>query len=213
MNRVQKGGSSLAMARKVDRRGDLRGRLIAAATGRIRSGGLAGLRARDVTSDAGCALGALYTAFSDLDDLIVHVNSATLARLHEAVSEVARRVVEPRERLVALAMAYLKFAREEPALWMSLFEHQMPAGVPVPDGHLAEHAALIEKITEPLAALQPNLRTQELAIRSRTLFSAVHGIVSMGLGNWFVGPGATAVDKELRLLVEAMVSGLQQRSS
>ncbi|TIW14977.1 MAG: hypothetical protein E5V70_05110 [Mesorhizobium sp.] len=39
------------------------------------------MRARDITADAGCALGALYTAFADLDKLILHVNSATLARL------------------------------------------------------------------------------------------------------------------------------------
>ena len=57
------------------RREDLKGRLIEAAQARIQSSGLAGLRARDITADAGCALGALYTAFADLDDLILHVNS------------------------------------------------------------------------------------------------------------------------------------------
>jgi AcrR family transcriptional regulator len=201
------------MAANLDRRADLRSRLVAAATERIRAAGLSGLRARDVTSDAGCALGALYTAFSDLDDLIVHVNSATLARLHEAVNQGAHQTADPRERLVALAMAYLTFARSEPMLWMALFEHQMPAGVPVPDWHLAEHAALMAQIDEPLATLQAKLTAEELAIRSRTLFSAVHGVVSMGLGNWFVGPGTSAVERELRLFVEAMVIGLQQQSS
>jgi hypothetical protein len=33
----------------------------------------------------------------------------------------------------------------------------------------------------------------------------------MALGDWFVGPRA-AVDKELRLFVEAMVIGLQRQS-
>jgi AcrR family transcriptional regulator len=200
------------MVRNIDRRADLRSRLVAAATERIRDGGLAGLRARDVTSDAGCALGALYTAFSDLDDLIVHVNAATLARLRETLDREVRRAADPRARLVALAMAYLSFARREQALWTALFEHRLPEGVPVPDWLLAELAALFEQIAEPLAALQPKLTAGELATRSRTLFSAVHGIVSMGLGEWSVGPGA-AVDRELEVFVEAMVTGLQQESS
>jgi AcrR family transcriptional regulator len=200
------------MVRNIDRRADLRSRLVAAATERIRDGGLAGLRARDVTSDAGCALGALYTAFSDLDDLIVHVNAATLARLRETLDREMRRAADPRARLVALAMAYLSFARREQALWTALFEHRLPEGVPVPDWLLAELAALFEQIAEPLAALQPKLTAGELATRSRTLFSAVHGIVSMGLGEWSVGPGA-AVDRELEVFVEAMVTGLQQESS
>jgi AcrR family transcriptional regulator len=199
------------MAGKIDRRADLRGRLIAAATERIRAGGLTSLRARDVTSDAGCAVGALYTAFSDMDDLIIHVNSATLARLHETLNEGAHGAADPRQRLIALAIAYLKFARREQALWTALFEHRLPAGVPVPDWHLAMGAALIAEIAKPLAALQPKLSANELAVRSRTLFSAVHGIVSMALGDWFVGPRA-AVDKELRLFVEAMVIGLQRQS-
>jgi AcrR family transcriptional regulator len=201
------------MIMNIDRRAELRVRLVAAATDRIRSGGLGGLRARDVTADAGCALGALYTAFSDLDDLILHVNSATLARLRETLERSARASADPRERLVALGMAYLKFARTEQRLWTALFEHRMPAGEPVPDWLLVELAALFDEIAEPLAALQPNLTSKQRAIRSRTLFSAVHGIVSMALGEWSVGPGTSAVDRELRLLVEAMVIGLEKQSS
>jgi len=197
------------MAEKNERRAELKEKLISVATEQIRASGLGKLRARNVTAEAGCALGALYNVFADVDDLIVHVNSRTLARLHEAVSKANEEITEPRTKLVGLAVSYLEFARTEPALWMSLFEHRMPAGASVPEWHLAEHAMLIQQIAEPLAALQPQLSKQQLAVRAKTLFSAVHGVVSMGLGDWFAGPGALAVEGELRLIVNAMVSGLQ----
>lgn len=199
------------MVKNTEGRADLRSRLIAAATERIRACGLASLRTRDVTSDAGCALGALYTAFSDLDDLILQVSAATLAQLRGTLDEAVHGAVSPREKLVALAMAYLEFARMENALWKALFEHRLPAGVPVPAWLTAELTTLIALIAEPLATLQPRLKGEDVATQSRTLFSAVHGIVSMGLGDWSVGPGASGVDTELKRFVEAMVTGFEKQ--
>jgi len=122
-------------AKRDARREDLRGRLIEAARVRIQASGLAGLRARDITADAGCALGALYTAFADLDELILHVNSITLARLGAALQQEATGAAEPRARLKALAKAYLGFARDNRMAWKALFEHRMAPGVPVPEWH------------------------------------------------------------------------------
>ncbi|MDP1576936.1 MAG: hypothetical protein Q8L76_09260 [Cypionkella sp.] len=46
-----------------------------------------GAKARNVTADAGCALGAMYTAFEDLDWLILQVNARILARLGAALRQ------------------------------------------------------------------------------------------------------------------------------
>ena len=62
-----------------DRRQSLRDGLIAAAEQAIAAEGLAGLRARDLARQVGCALGAIYNVFADLDDLIIAANARTLA--------------------------------------------------------------------------------------------------------------------------------------
>ncbi|UVK39834.1 TetR/AcrR family transcriptional regulator [Mesorhizobium sp. AR10] len=191
------------------RREDLRCRLIEAAQARIQSSGLGGLRARDITADAGCALGALYTAFADLDELILHVNSATLARLGAALREEVTSAVEPRAKLKALAKAYLGFARDNRTLWVALFEHRMAPGVPVPEWHLAEHAVLIQHLVQPLAALRPAADTPELLARARTLFSAVHGIVAISLEDRFIGLAPTDLESELLNFVDLLVTGLK----
>ena len=196
-------------AKRDAKREDLRGRLIEAAQARIQSSGLAGLRARDITADAGCALGALYTAFADLDELILHVNSITLARLGEALQQEATGAAEPRARLKALAKAYLGFARDNRMAWKALFEHRMAPGVAVPEWHLAEHAVLIQHLVEPLAHLLPALDTPDLLARARTLFSAVHGIVAISLEDRFIGLAPTDLESELLGFVDTLVSGLE----
>ena len=196
-------------AKRDAKREDLRGRLIEAAQARIQSSGLAGLRARDITADAGCALGALYTAFADLDELILHVNSITLARLGAALEQEAIGAAEPRARLKALAKAYLGFARDNRMAWKALFEHRMAPDVPVPEWHLAEHAVLIQHLVEPLAQLLPTLGSHDLLARARTLFSAVHGIVAISLEDRFIGLAPTDLESELLGFVDTLVSGLE----
>ena len=198
-------------AKREDKREDLRARLIEAATARIISGGLKRLRARDVTSDAGCALGALYNAFADLDDLVMHVNSATLKRLDAAIGVAISEVDDPGEVLKVLALGYLAFARDNRPLWRALFEHHLPDNVAQPHWQLAEHEALIEHIVEPLAKLQPALNDKELRIRSRSLFAAVHGIISISLEGRFVGIAEAALATEVGRFVDIMVAGLKGR--
>ena len=198
-------------AKRQERREDLRTRLIEAATARIIGGGLQKLRARDITADAGCALGALYNAFADLDDLIMHVNSETLKRLDAAIGVAIRDVSNPGEVLKVLALGYLAFARENRALWRALFEHHLPDNVAQPHWQLAEHEALIEHIVEPLAELQPSLNDKELRIRSRSLFAAVHGIISISLEGRFVGIAEAALATEVGRFVDIMVAGLKEQ--
>jgi AcrR family transcriptional regulator len=78
------------MSKRDATRDNLRLRLIDAAEARIAEAGLSNLTAREVTKAASCALGALYTAFEDIDRLILQVNSRTLARLGQELAASVR---------------------------------------------------------------------------------------------------------------------------
>src|SRR6187551_345283 len=113
LNNVHKFEREWLMTEKREaKREDLRSRLIEAALARIAADGLAALRARDVTQDAGCALGGLYTVFADLDELALSVNSATLTMIEESLTPALAGKEDPVEQLRILARGYLKFARE-----------------------------------------------------------------------------------------------------
>ena len=61
------------------RRDQLRTALVAAAERTIKAEGLRGLRARALADEVGCSVGAIYNAVDDLDELILLVNTRTLA--------------------------------------------------------------------------------------------------------------------------------------
>lgn len=187
---------------------DLKARLVAAGTDLIRDQGLKGLRARDIAERAGAALGGLYTVFSDLDGLILTVNSGTLKRLETALETAIPREAGIEDTFLSLSLAYLRFALAEKNLWAALFEHRMPEGVAVPDWHLAEHAFLIGLIAVPMAARMPEASAEDIAIRARTFFSAVHGVIAISLEGRFVGITPERLEEEVAALAGILARSL-----
>ncbi|MGC1574860.1 MAG: WHG domain-containing protein, partial [Beijerinckiaceae bacterium] len=188
-----------------------------AASRLIEAHGLASVKARPLAEKAGCALGAIYTVFPDLDALILAVSVRTLARLEAHLDAIAVEVAaeaSPREaarqRLVAHALAYLDFAFAHRASWRALFEHRLPEGRPVPEWMVAEQARLFGKVEVLLGPLVPHMGVAQRAILARSLFSAVHGLVLLGLEEKLgVMPFAT-LREEVERLVSAMASGLEE---
>jgi hypothetical protein len=84
-------------------------------------------------------------------------------------------------RLIHMAIAYLDFAAANTIRWRALFEHRQPEGKPTPDWYLWEQIRLFGYIEQPLRDLQPGMPTEQLAMLARSLFSAVHGIITLGL--------------------------------
>jgi AcrR family transcriptional regulator len=189
------------------RREELKERLREAATERIRQYGLQELRARDVTSDAGCALGALYNAYRDMDELVLAVNAATLRRLGAMLNDPLNSVADPQERLIALAKHYVHFARDNMNLWSAIFDHRMQGGRPIPDWYNEEQKTLFVSVGEPLRALLPQMDAGALDIRVRTVFAAVHGVVQIGLREKIMGFSAQMVESEVEALIRLMVRG------
>jgi AcrR family transcriptional regulator len=201
-----------------ERRRKLRDALVNAAERVIAGSGLGSLKARDLAREVGCALGAIYTVFPDLDTLILSVNSRTLALLDRHLMESgvigpgAGSVEEPgaaMQRLIALADGYLGFAAQNRHRWQALFAHRMADGRPVPDWHRAEQMRLFSYVEEPLRALRTDLPDEDRSLLARSLFSAVHGIVSLGLEEKLTSVPLPKLQRQLELLVSATAHGLK----
>ena len=183
--------------------------LMESAHARIARDGLDALRARDVAGDAGVALGTIYKYFSDFDELVLRINSMTLHRMSELLAAAVEGVEDPGERLVGLARAYLAFAESEPRLWAALFTHRMAGGAPVPEWHLRDHEALFALIANPVASLAPALDEAARAVRTRTVFAAVHGVVALALEDRFIGVPRGALEDEVEAVARGLVATLR----
>lgn len=194
------------------RRERQRAQLIDAAERAIAARGLAGLKARELAQEIGCALGAIYNLVQDMDEIVLRVGSRTLARLDSALSAAAPQdLSEPgqaADALVAVALAYAGFARDNLQLWRVLFEHRMAEGSSVPDWAVAEQMTLFRHILKPLGVLVPDQSEAERVLLSRTLFSAVHGVVTIGLEEKLVAVPGRELAHQIERLVRLVCSGL-----
>ena len=191
-----------------DRRRALRQTLIDIAERRIAADGLSALRARDLAAEAGCALGAIYTVFADLTDLVLEVNARTFQRLGAAVAASQDGTeTDPTARLIAMGQAYHRFAADNRTLWRALFDIDRPAGQAAPDWYLREMGLLFRWIDAPLAELDPALPEADRALMVRALFSAVHGIVTLALDEASAGVPGHAVDRMIALLLWRISTG------
>jgi AcrR family transcriptional regulator len=188
--------------------------LILAAERSIAAGGLAGLKTRELAREIGVANGAVYNLVEDVDELILRVGSRTLARLDAALSE-AESIgpASPRETLVRIAIAYCDFAAENLELWRALFEHRMAPGKPVPEWAVSEQMDLFRHIYRPLAELFPERTPAELGVTARSLFSATHGMVLLGLEQKLIAVPVEELRKEIGAIVRAMIDGLTAKAA
>ena len=201
------------MSKALERREKLRESLILAAERSINAGGLAALKTRELARDIGCANGAVYNLVADMDELILRVGSKTLTRLDASLTQAeSNGPASPVETLVRIALAYCDFAAENTGLWRALFEHRMAPGKPVPEWAIDEQMALFRHIYRPLAALLPKRSADELGVTARSLFSAVHGMVLLGLEQKLIAVPVEALREEIAVMVRAMVEGLKLRS-
>lgn len=191
------------MARKTAaRRAELRSKLIEIAERTIAVQGLSALRARDLAKEADCATGAIYNVFGDLGELTLEVNARTFKRLGAAVAEdLAAAPTDPTQQLIVMAQAYHHFAAANHNSWRALFDLPRAPGEAAPEWYLEEMGQLFTYIAGPLTALRPALGEGEISDLTRALFSAVHGIVLLGLDDASAGVGRDDIDRMIALVL------------
>jgi hypothetical protein len=155
---------------------------------------------------------------TDLDDLIFAVNSRTLTALErdlavaEQVSGVAQEATAV-DRLVRLGTAYLTFAATHTLRWRALFEHRPPQGKLQPDRYLDEQRQLFRLVEEPLGELQPHLSSERRALVARSLFSAVHGMVMLGLEEKLQTLPLASLREQVAFIVSTICRGILAESA
>jgi AcrR family transcriptional regulator len=200
MNNVQ--GESLRDQKKSRRRVQI----LEIARRIIATKGLRSLKVRDVAEAAGCSIGSVYNEFGDFDGVILTVNRETVQALTVRLGEVP--AADPVRQLYGLAETYLEFFAEHANLLRSLFEHRMEDDRPYPDDILQLVMDAFALMHPPLVRLLPNADDVQIALLSRTLFSAVHGIISLGLEERMVAVPPQMLRQQVEQFLDAHLAGL-----
>ena len=190
-------------------RADRQDALVSCAEAAIASGGLAALKARDLARCAGCSLGAIYNIVGDLDELVLLVGQRTMTALDAYLDEtVGERDQCLEQQLVGWARAYHQFAARHRYRWRALFEFRTSSEGDLPAWFADEQVKMFVRLERRLAPVMPGIEEAVLRRRARTLFSAVHGIVLIGLEQKLVAFPDDAIDAELVAFLRVYIAGL-----
>lgn len=169
-------------ARQRNARGEgdrLRDQLLEATVALLdREGDAERVSVRAIAKAAGVSPTALYLHFADRDALVAAAVDRCFAAFNGALLDALAAAEEPRERVRAMGLAYLRFAERQPALLAVLFSTRRPAERPPapPDAppRVPRDEAL-DSFVRTVAAAAPHAGEPEARELALTFWAAVHG--------------------------------------
>ena len=197
------------MARRSDHtREELKELAIVAGQKIISNEGLSNFSARKVAKEMGYTVGTLYNIFGDYNDLVLHINLATLDDMHNYISERFKSADQVTDTIKKLAALYIRFANENYHRWSALFAFTLPQNTPLPDGYSDKIKALFSLIEAPLLLLmRKNKKDAERA--AKVIWASIHGLCQLGLTGKLNTIGAEPIEVLTDTLIDNFIRGLE----
>lgn len=135
--------------------------------------GVRALTTRKIATHIGYTVGTLYHFFENVDDIIVHVNAATLDKLYDYLTKYCLK--KKSYTVTTIAYGYLEFSKKHFSQWQLLFEYLIPATLEYPDWYKEKIARLFE-LTRHSLVEHDSIPLTKLENTTRVLWSGIHGI-------------------------------------
>lgn len=195
------------MARRSDNtRKELKEMTIEAGLSLLEKGGLEALTARAIAGRIGYTVGTLYNVFDDLEDIVMHINAATLQEMHAVFAPLAATNKPPEKRILAIARAYGDYARANPARWSLL--HHSPRNHKLP---LWFHdvASRLFTTTESVLLEIEGISKKAAHDAARVLWAGLHGICALSINQKLEYVDAKPMHALIENFVSAYLNGLK----
>jgi len=181
---------------------ELQALIVEATLDLVREHGPAHVTARRIAEAIGYTPGMLYAAFTSLQEILLHVNAASLETLHEDCARACRDANGPEASIRAMGLAYLGFAERRTHQFDLLFQRMEPGDVSLPDALSQRIRSLFGLVEKELATLAPSADEAHVQVGARALWSGVHGTAALALSRQLYLDRPHA-DREI---VEAMIT-------
>lgn len=159
--------------------GDLKARIVEAASRMFAAEGYGNVSARRIAEAAGCSQMAMYRHFPDKASLVTHLCVDLYNRQTMSINEKLDHVKDPEERLITAVRQTIEMAVKNPHYYRLAFL------TPLPDANSAEIRAEVAKpaidfFRRTLREVLPAETTQtQLEEKMRQCFACMHGAIMM----------------------------------
>jgi len=156
-----------------------RERIVEVAAGLFAERGYAGVTFRSLAEGLGCSPMTPYRYFNAKEDILAAVRRSAYDRFAQTQMAAAAVAVDPRERLLALGRAYIRFGVEETDAYRLMFSLAQPNPSRHPDLREAELRAWRPLRAAIGAAIDAGLLAGDPDVLASLFWSSVHGLVSL----------------------------------
>jgi AcrR family transcriptional regulator len=185
--------------------GDLRAACLRAAIELLEENGAPALSLRAVARRAGVSPGAPYRHYADRDALLSAVAAVGYRELAGYLAAAHPSPSTP-DDLAAVAIAYVQFALDRPALFRAMFTEPC-------DRDSSERVAATAAISEYLGAIvRQCFPSANEEATSTAVWGLVHGLAFLHLDGKLDASSAAVVSETVRAAVHAVLTGSDARS-
>lgn len=160
--------------------GNLRDALIRAARDLLETDGIDGLSLRALAKATGVTQAAPYSHFRDKDDLLAAIAEEGFQRLALQMAEDATGAASTRERIERLMVSYIRFARENTALFQIMFGRELSDLRKYPTLAMTAGKSYALMSTAIANRLKGEIDTRFMTV---TLWSLCHGLTMLIIEN------------------------------
>ena len=165
--------------------------------------GYAALTARNIAREIGYTVGSIYMVFTNMADLVLHINARTL----DAIAAQLQQVQDGKESIELLALVYLNYADQNYKRWRTVFDYRWPADAEMPGWYQEKIDAVFAQLEARFAQLLPELAEADRKRAARALWCGVHGVCALSLIEPQDKAGIKEVEATLVLLVRNFMRG------
>ncbi len=181
--------------------GDLKAAMIKAALQLVREKGPRGFTLNEASRTAGVSVSAPYNHFKDKDALLIEIVLLGNRTLETELRAAADTVAPPRERLLAVYLAYVSFAERHPDLFAVMFQSGIDKTrypeVQASSAKAFQVAAMLALEIEP-----SQTTAQQLAL---AIWTMAHGFATLSVEGAMAGVGIPKARSSAEALVRKLL--------
>jgi len=185
---------------------ELKALILSAAETIVIEEGFSALKVRRIAMEIGYTVGSIYMVFTNMADLIMHINARTLDAIAVQLEQVQEGSAE--SSIEAMASSYLRYASQNFNRWLAVFDYSLSVDSKITAGYQEKVDKVIAPLEVQFLAFAPVLSDDQRKYAVRALWFGIHGICALSLTGQRDKTDIDDIEETIALLVKNFMRGL-----
>ena len=185
---------------------ELKALILSAAETIVIEEGFSALKVRRIAMEIGYTVGSIYMVFTNMADLIMHINARTLDAIVVQLEQVQESSAE--SSIEAMASSYLRYASQNFNRWHTVFDYSLSVDSKISAWYQEKVDRVIAPLEVQILAFAPVLSEDQRKRAARALWFGIHGICALSLTGQRDKTDIDDIEETIALLVKNFMRGL-----